>query len=58
MRLFNFGRNNRLSITPVVIRDAYAETDEPAWWQVAWWINGRILGRYVSFNIPWSQAWR
>ena len=56
MMLFNLGRSNRLAVTPVFIRDGYAEAGEPSWYRVAWWVNGRLLGRYVSFNIPWSQA--
>jgi hypothetical protein len=27
--------------------------DHDADWQVGWWLNGKILGRYVSVLFPW-----
>lgn len=46
-RLLKIGRN-RLSLAVVVDDDDYRQ-------QVAWWLNGKILGRYVSVNIPWRR---
>lgn len=50
MRLFNFGRNNRLNIfTPI-----YSDID---WNEViGWWTSGRILGKYISIYVP--KFWR
>lgn len=42
MRLFNFGRANRLSWTPLVGDNDYDKI-------VAYWLNGRVLGKYVSW---------
>jgi len=47
-RLFNFGRNNRLSLGRIV-------ADDDCGLQVAWWLSGRIFGRYISVIIPWHR---
>lgn len=44
MRLFNFGRNWRLSLTGIVGDDHTTH--------VGWWLNGRIAGWYVSCDSP------
>lgn len=46
MRLFNFGRSNRLHIfTPI-----YSDTK----WHVVvgYWTSGRIFGMYISWYLP------
>ena len=48
MRLFNFGRNNRLSLATVVDEHDYELV-------VGRWLSGRVLGRYVSVVIPWRS---
>jgi hypothetical protein len=46
MRLFNFGRNNRLFVgTPIVSDDDWGKV-------VGWWTSGRIFGHYISIYIP------
>lgn len=45
MRIFNFGRNNRLSLTRIVADDDYDM-------MVGWWLSGRIFGRYISYFFP------
>ena len=42
MRIFNFGRSNRVSVCRLV--DDYGVFD-------GWWISGRILGRYISWIV-------
>lgn len=42
MRLFNFGRANRLFVVRIV-----DEKYQPH----GWWLNGRILGFYVSIQL-------
>lgn len=42
--LFDFGRSNRLSITPVY-------SDAPPYARAYWWISGRVLGRYISVTV-------
>ena len=39
--LFNFGRNNRLGLTPVCDDDDFNL-------QIGWLLSGRVLGFYVS----------
>jgi hypothetical protein len=48
MTLWNLGRANRLFLSPIVSNDDFDQ-------QVAWWLNGRVCGRYVSVRIPWRQ---
>lgn len=45
---FDFGRANRLGATRIVSDDDWGR-------QVAWWLNGRVLGCYVSVSIPWRR---
>ena len=42
MTIVNFGRQCHLSLDRVVSDDDYSR-------QVAWWLNGRVLGLYVSW---------
>lgn len=46
-RLFNFGRQCRLGLTAIVADDDYSR-------QVAWWLNGRLFGVYISYS--WKVA--
>jgi hypothetical protein len=46
MTLWHFGRANRLFLSPIVSDDDFDQ-------QIAWWLNGRVFGRYVSVRIPW-----
>lgn len=48
VNLFDFGRRNHLSIAPIV-------ADEDHGCVVGHWLNGRVLGRYVSLFMPF---WR
>lgn len=48
MMFFNFGRANHLGLALVVSDDDYDL-------QTGWWLNGRILGRYVNVVIPWRR---
>ena len=43
-KLFDFGRANRIAISPIVDDD----TDT----LVFWWLNGRIFNHYISINLP------
>lgn len=47
MRIFNINRNNRLSTCKIV-----DGTNKGRFVHVAYWISGRILGKYISINIP------
>jgi hypothetical protein len=49
--LFNFGRNNHLALAVVVSNEDLSR-------QVAYWLNGRMFGRYVSVQIPWHRRLR
>jgi hypothetical protein len=40
IRLFNFGRANRLALSRVSNEDGTAFA--------GWWLNGRIFGHYIS----------
>lgn len=48
MTLFNLNRANRLCLVPIVSDDDHGQ-------QVAYWLNGRILGCYVTIRIPWRR---
>jgi hypothetical protein len=48
MRLFYINDNNHLDMVRV--------TDDIDYdLQIAWWINGRLFGKYTSISIPWKQ---
>ena len=42
--LFDWGRSNRMGLAPIV--------DDGTWEFAYWWLNGRILGHYVSIELP------
>lgn len=48
---FDLGHANQLALATVV--------DDNDWdQQVAFWLSGRIVGRYVSIRIPWRRRIR
>lgn len=49
-KLFDFGRNNRLSLTPIYDHEP-GEPEHRAYW----WLNGRLLGRYISVTSLWGE---
>lgn len=53
MKIFNFNRNNRLSTCKIVDL-----TTKGRWIHIAHWISGRILGKYISINIPIPKMFR
>jgi hypothetical protein len=48
MKIFDFGRNNRLSLTLTVDEDAKSTS---GFVYVGWWLNGRIFRKFISMFI-------
>jgi hypothetical protein len=52
MKIFDFGRSNRLSLTSMVDEDAKSTSGLV---HVRWWLNGRIFGKYISVFITFPD---
>ncbi len=55
MKLFDFGKQCRLSLTGVV--DDLPNLQGGVQ-RIGWWLNGRLFGWYVSCDSPALQKWK